>query len=266
MKKCFFSLVVATLVLALAGWSLAFDVAISTQAGWYGQEAADREMTALADAIKGSVSSVTLFPADKQADLATWVKNNTSDGQNDILVLSGQFPSTIYAPGNTQVDDSLAEIFLNSGNTILNTGDYMFYVVDSAGTNGAAGLQTMMNLPAISMWDDDTPMVVTNEGKKYTPSLVDYASDRPTHLDELVAPWEALVILAQNAAGTRAEPCIVMNTATKGMLGTFYQTASQDDDPRAKVMSEFIINYFASTTAVNPADSSATTWGAIKGN
>jgi len=265
MKKCFFSLVVATLVLALAGWALAFDVAISTQAGWYGQEAADREMAALSDAINGKVGSVTLFLADQHADLATWVTNNTNDGENDILVLNGQFPSTIYAPGNTQVDDSLAEIFLDSGNTIFNTGDYMFYVVDGAGTNGAAGLETMMDLPGISMWDDDTAMVVTNEGKNYTPSLVDYASDRPTHLDQLVDPWKALVILAQNEAGTRAEPCIVMNTATKGMLGTFYQTSGQDDDPRGAVMSEFILSYF-STTSVSPAGSSATTWGAIKGN
>ena len=265
MRKCFFSLVVATLVLALAGWSLAFDVGISTQAGWYGQEAADREMATLSDAINGKVGSVTLFPADKQADLATWVINNTSDGDNDILILNGQFPSTIYAPGNTQVDDSLAEIFLDSGNTIINTGDWMFYVVDGAGTNGPGGLQNMMDIPDISLSDDDTPVVVTNDGKNYTPSLKDMTTDRPFHLDQLVAPWEPLIIFAQNDAGTRSDPCIVKNTETKGSIGIFFQTAGQDDDPRGVVISEFILSYF-STTSVSPVGSSATTWGAIKGN
>jgi hypothetical protein len=267
MKKYFFSLIVATLILALAGWALAFDVGISTQAGWFSQAAADVEMKVLSDAIKAKVGSVTLFPADKQADLATWVKNNTSDGDNDILILCGQFPKTIYTPGNTQKDDSLAELFLDSGNTIINTGDWMFYVVDGAGTNATAGLQTMMDIPAISMdgEGDNQPMVVTKEGKSYTPSLKDFLTDRPLHLDKLVAPWKPLVILAQNAAGTRSDPCIVTNTTTKGAIGIFYQTASQDTDPRGKVMSEFILSYYA-TSAVNPAESSATTWGAIKGN
>ncbi len=115
-----------TLFVVFASFALAFDVAISTQAGWWSQGAADKELAALADAIKGKVGSVTLFPADKQADLATWVKNNTKDGENDILILAGQFPNTIYQPGNAQADDSLAEIFLDSGNTILNTGDICF--------------------------------------------------------------------------------------------------------------------------------------------
>jgi len=265
MKKYFFSLIVATLILALAGWALAFDVGISTQAGWFSQAAADAEMAVLSDAIKAKVSSVTLFPADKQADLATWVKNNTKDGDNDILILCGQLPNTIYAPGNTQKDDSLVELFLDSGNTVINTGDWMFYVVDGAGTNAAAGLETIMDIPGISMSDDNTPVVVTKDGKNYTPSLVDMTTDRPFHLDQLVDPWKPLIIFAQNTAGTRADPCIVTNTATKGSIGIFFQTAGQDTDPRGKVMSEFILSYY-STTPVSPAGSSATTWGAIKGN
>lgn len=254
-----------TLFVVFASFTLAFDVAISTQAGWWSQGAADKELAALADAIKGKVGSVNLFPADKQADLAKWVQDNTKDGENDILILAGQFPSTIYKPGNAQADDSLAEIFLDNGNTILNTGDYMFYVVDGAGTNAAGGLQTMMDIPNITMWDDNTPVKVTSAGKNYTPSLKDFQTDRPFHLDELVDPWKPEVILAQNDAGTRADPCIVKNTKTNGMLGIFYQTAGQDDDPRAKVISEFILSYF-STTAVKPAGSVVTTWGSLKGN
>lgn len=262
-SRCIFALVVTGFMFTFAGLAMAFDVGISSQANWWGQAAADREMAELEDAIKGSVGSVSNFPADDQASLATWVQNNTNDGENDILVLCGQFPSSIYQPGNAQADDSLAEIFLDSGNTILNTGDYMFYVVDGAGTNAAGGLQTMMDIAAITMWDDDTAVMVTDDGANYTPSVVDFATDRPFHLDELEGGWEPELILAQNDAGTRADPAIVVNTDTGGMLGIFYQTASQDDDPRSEVMSEFILSYFR-TTAVAPAGKLATSWGAIR--
>jgi hypothetical protein len=256
-------LVVAGFMFTFAGLAMAFDVGISSQANWWGQAAADREMAELEDAIKGSVGSVSNFPADKQADLATWVKNNTNDGENDILILCGQIPDTIYEPGNAQADDSLVELFLDSGNTVINTGDYLMYVVNSAGTNGEGGIQALMDIPTITMWDDDTAVTVTDDGRNYTPTLQDFATDRPFHLDELEGGWEPELILAQNDAGTRADPAIVVNTDTGGMVGIFYQTASQDDDPRSEVMSEFILSYF-STTAVAPAGKLATSWGAIR--
>jgi hypothetical protein len=257
------ALVVAGCMFISAGVATALDVAISTQAGWFSQEAADREMDELKAAIEGSVASVELFTADDHADLATWVKNHTNNGEADILVLCGQLPSTIYEPGNVQADDSLAELFLDAGNAILNTGDYMFYVVDGAGTNADQGLVTMMDIET-SMWDDDTAVMVTDDGKNYTPSLQDLTTDRPFHLDEMEGTdWEPLIILAQNDAGTRADPGVVINKVTGGMLGIFFQTASQDDDPRAEVMSEFILSYY-STTSVTPASRLSTSWGAIK--
>jgi hypothetical protein len=238
-----------------AGLAMAFDVAISTQAGWYSQGAADREMDELVAAIEGnpSIGSVDVFTDAEQDALATWVTNHTSDGNADILILNGQFPDTIYEPGNTQADDSLAEMYLDAGNAIFNTGDYMFYVVNSGGTNAAGGLETMMDIPGTSMWDDDTPVMVTADGAAYTPTVVDFNTDRPFHLDELDGGWEPLVIMAQNDAGTRADPAVVINTNTGGMLGIFYQTASQDDDPRSEVIGEFINSYY-STTAVSPLE------------
>jgi hypothetical protein len=236
--------IAAVLVIALAWGAVAgaADIAISTQAGWFGQAAADREMQEIVTNVKGV--SIKVFTATNQAALADWVRDHTGDGGSDLLILCGQFPATIYAPGNTQADDSLAELFLDDGNCIINTGDYMFYVVDGAGTNAAGGLQTMMDIAGITMWDDDTAVTVTADGKKYTPSLQDYAVDRPWHLDELQGDWYAELILAQNATGTRAEPAIIANRVTGGRLGTFYQTSGQDDDPRGEVMSEWINNWY----------------------
>jgi hypothetical protein len=52
------------------------------------------------------------------------------------------------------------------------------------------------------------------------------------------------LILAKNAAGTRADPVIVVNTVTGARIGIFFQTASQDDDPRGEIMSEWINNWY----------------------
>ncbi len=256
--------IVTTLFLCIAlsiPTSVMASIAISTQAGWFGQAAADRESQEIAD----NVAGIELFTADQHADLATWVGNHTGNGAVDILILCGQFPNTIYGPGNTQADDSIAEIFLDDGNIILNTGDYMFYVVDSAGTNVEVGLQTMMDIEGITMWDDDTAVVVTADGSSLTPSLVDFATDRPFHLDELGDDWEVEVSLAQNDEGTRADPVIVKNKNTGGRLGIFYQTASQDDDPRGEVISEFLNNWYPTVgTAVESTGKMASTWAEIK--
>jgi hypothetical protein len=242
---------------------MGFDVALSSQANWWGQAAADREMDELANAIKGTAADVQIFPADKQGQLADWVKSHTQRGAGHMLILCGQVPDTIYEPGNAQEDDSFIELFLDAGNTVINTGDYLMYVVNGAGTNAAGGIQTLMDIAAITMWDDDTAVKVTAEGKNYTPSLKDFQTDRPFHLDELEGGWEPEVILAQNDAGTRADPAIVRDNNTGGRVGIFYQTSSQDDDPRSEVMSEFINSYY-STTAVKPASKLATSWGAMK--
>jgi hypothetical protein len=242
------------------------EIAISTQANWWGQAAADREMNLIVENVEGDVKDIKLFPAANQDDLADWVESHTDNGQLDVLILCGQFPDTIYAPGNGEIDDSKAELFLEGGNMLINTGDYMFYVVNGAGTNGAAGLQNMMDIPGITMWDDDTKVAVTADGENYLPTLKDYQTDRPFHLNELIDPWETEIIFA--GSETRAEPCVVVDTDTDGRLATFYQTASQDADPRGQVMSEFILNWLPEVAGgvrpVEPQDKVSSLWGNIK--
>ncbi|UCF14468.1 MAG: LamG domain-containing protein, partial [Phycisphaerales bacterium] len=257
MKKLVLICVVA---FAFSTTAMAGDIAISTQAGWFGQAAADREMQEIVDNVTGV--SIERFASDNQAALADWVVAHTGDGVSDLLILCGQFPDTIYASGNAQPDGSLAELFLDDGNTIVNTGDYMFYVVNSSGANGEGGIRNMMDIPGITMWDDNTPVVVTADGQSITPTLVDFQTDRPFHLNELEGAWYVELALAQNGAGTRADPVIVANAATGGRLGIFYQTSGQDDDPRGEVISEWINNWYlvvgnvpnAPAMDPNPAD------------
>jgi hypothetical protein len=250
-----------TVAFVFSASAMAGDIAISTEAGWFGQAAADREAQEIVDNVTAVV--VELFPKDQQAALADWVVAHTGDGVADLLVLCGRIPASIYAAGNGEPDGSLAELFLDDGNIIVNTGDYMFYVTSAGdgGNNGEAGIRNMMDIPGIAMWDDNTPVVVTADGQSITPTLVDFQTDRPFHLNELEGAWYTELVLAQNAAGTRADPVIVANMATGGRLGIFYQTSGQDDDPRGEVMSEWINNWYLSApdvislpTGPNPAD------------
>jgi hypothetical protein len=219
------------------------DIALSTQANWFGQAAADREMQEIINNVPGA--SVDVFTVNDQAALADWVTDHTGNGVANLLILCGQLPDTIYAPGNTQADDSILELFLDDGNAIVNTGDWIFYVVNGAGTNAAGGLQTVMDIPGVTVaGEDNTAVAVTADGQTLTPSLQDLATDRPFHLDTLEGDWFAELILAGNATGTRADPVIVRNSVTGGRIGIFYQTGGQDDDPRGEVISEWINNWY----------------------
>jgi hypothetical protein len=243
------SVLIATL--ALSTMATASDIAISTQANWWTQEAADREMQEFVDNV--NAASVERFTASQQVALADWVRDHTGDGVSDLLILCGQCPATIYAPGNTQPDGSLLELFLDDGNCIINTGDWIFYVVDGAGTNGTAALPYVMDIPSMDMWDDATPVTVTADGAKYTPSLVNFNTDRAIHFDVLQNNWSAELILAVAADNNRADPVILHNSVTGGRIGIFYQKSTDDTLPRGEVMSEWINNwYLPKVGALNP--------------
>ncbi|UCD51303.1 MAG: discoidin domain-containing protein, partial [Phycisphaerales bacterium] len=239
MRKLALALIVT---LAFSATATALEIAISTHAGWWPQATADREMQDIVDNVT-AVPVLVFTPSDQDA-LADWVEAHTGDGISDMLILCGQFPATIYAPGNAQPDDSLAELFLDDGNCIINTGDYMFYVVDGAGTNAAGGLQNMMDIPGITMWDPIVDVTPTADGQLYTPSFEGFSPSRPWHLDELTNDWEVELLLGVNDDGTRADPAIIRNTVTGGRLGTFFQVADTDTDLRGEVISEWINNWY----------------------
>ena len=175
-----------------------------------------------------------------------WMLQTTSDGNIDVLILYGILPTSIYQFPNSQPDGSVAEIWIEStdGNTILNHGDY-FGFVDS---NGVQTLQDIMDIPHITMWDfgleNNTPMIVTKDGKEVTPSLTDFESDRAFHLDELTGDWFAEKVLASDTGtsqATRADPVIVRD-GNRGRIGIVYQTFNEVN-PKGKVAAELIANF-----------------------
>lgn len=244
------------------------DVFVYTQTTqWIAQAAAQDEADILINMIKGE-NGIGEVVNENAGDLEDWTKAHTKKRGHHIIVLFGDIPPEIYPQGNAKPDGSIAEEFLDAGNTFANTADYFFWGLQAR--NEAGGLQNMMDIPGIVQWDDNTPMKVTPEGKEFTPTLKDYQTDRPFHVDQLANDWELEIAFATNTGeaegSTRCDPCIVRNTKTDARLIQAYQTANQDD-PKGEVIAEIILNYYIEAIgvqAVDPANKLPTLWGDIK--
>ena len=195
---------------------------------------------------------------ETEAAVRNYMLQTTSDGNVDVLILYGTLPTSIYPSGNSQPDGSVAENWIEStdGNTILNHGDYLGYVSSGNEHNGVEALQALMDIPQITMWDfgleNNTPMIVTKDGKAVTPSLTNFQSDRAFHLDELTGDWFAEKVLASDTGtveATRADPVIVRD-GNRGRIGIVYQTFDEVN-PKGEVAAELISNYLLTERVVS---------------
>lgn len=244
------------------------DVFVYTQTTqWIDQAAAQVEADILIDMITGK-NGIGEVVNDPAAALEDWTVKHTQKNGHHLIVLFGDIPPEIYPQGNAKPDGSVAEEFLDAGNTFVNTADYFFWGLGNRNAEG--GLQNMIYIPGILQWDDDTPMKVTPEGEEMTPTLANYACDRPFHADQLANEWKLEIAFATNTGqaegATRCDPCIVRNTETDARLIQVYQTAGQDD-PKGEVIAEIILNYYvevAGAQAVEPANKLPALWGDIK--
>lgn len=247
------------------------EVAIYTgTTQWISKAKADEQAKICVDMLNKAGIKNTLFSKDTDMPaLATWMKGVTNDKGLDICILYGDFPPTLYPENNAQPDGSIAEVFIEStdGDAFLNHADYMFWGLN--GRNQEGGLKNMMDIPNITMWDDNTKLTVTAEGRAISPTLAsipNLESDRPFHLNELAKEWKAEVILAKNDAGTRADPVIVRD-GNRGRLIPCIQTADQDE-PKGAVAAEIITWMFkqfaGGATAVEPKEKLSVTWAEMK--
>ncbi len=245
-----FALLIALFTIAPCWGTIDVDIAISTQPNWISQQAADREANEIVSRVRNSVNDIRVFTKDQESQLASWVQSHTNNGQLDVLILFGVFPDSIYPSGNKQTDGSIAEKFLEAGNMIINTADYMFYIP----YNAELGIRNMMDLQDVTMWFGGD-MKVTNSGNQYLPSLSPYTTTRALKLDGIKSPWTVETVFAQNTEGTLAEPVVVRDTATGGRLAIFYQLVD-DNAPRGEVISEFILNWLPTVAGgtVEPDD------------
>lgn len=230
--------------------------------GWIAADPAKKAGDAIVTAVAGKVNDVKVY---NDADIGKFAKDNTNDGDVDLIITFGYFPVSLYTPGNAQADGSVGELFLEGGNMILNTADYIFYVTQGGGANGDTGLKNMTD-SNFDLWTDGNTTVPTAAGLKYAPSLPkSITAPRAFVLAQIAddPDWEVEIAFAENADGTMADPVIIRNKTYGGRVGIVLQV-SDDGLARDKIMPEIVKNYITDPTAVKPADKTTTTWGQIK--
>ena len=194
-------------------------------------------------------SGIRVEITESEGSLKNWMVETTANGTVNVCILYGVLPSSIYAAGNIQTDGSIAENWIETtdGDTILNQADYFGYYSSDDTPNYKAPLQNLMDILTVDInveEIDDLFMRVTEGGRKVTPSLVSFESNRPFPLDQLQSEWYAEKIFASNTGdvqATLADP-IILRDGDRGRLAIVHQT-HHGDNPKAEVAAEIIINY-----------------------
>ncbi len=284
-----FLIAILSLSLSLIGLSSApaADLAIysgPTNPGWISQDAAIANGEAIAnDAdMKAIFETINIYGDGDEVGydsaLGLWMQEHTGNGQQDVFIAaSGTAPSAIYQFPNADPDGSNIENFVEDGNVFINVADWILYMSYEGGTrsddNGAAGAANVFDIPGLSFGNRGGPAVPTEMGQKYIPSLVEFQSDRPWHLEQFEGTdWEVTPFAVSNDDANSADPAVAVNQTYGGIIAAMWQKAQPDwdgDDPRATGVIEFIANWLVengeiTTTPVEPQDKVATTWGRIK--
>lgn len=246
-------------MVASLSWAQIDKIALFTEAvSW--TEVATAE--AAADYIINNVTSANDIAVYNDADIGTFAEENTDDGNLDIIITFGYFPPSLYPTENAQPDDSVGEKFLEGGDMLLNTADYIFYV--SEANNGDTGLKNMTD-SEFDMWTDGATSKPTTDGQTYTPSLVEFGAGRCFRTEQIDADddWEVEVAFGGSEDGASVDPVIIRNLTYGGRVAIAFQAGGEL--PRAEVLTEMVDNYLAqNVTAVEPNDKIASTWGQIK--
>lgn len=235
---------------------------------WIGQAKAQEEAEILADHLKGANGIGELILHGPAKEVEAWTKEHTVEKGHHLIVMFGDVPVEIYDAGKDAKKGTVAEEYLDAGNSFSNSADYFFW--GQGGRNEEGGIKNMMDIPDMVQWDDDTPMKVTKEGKELMPTLDDYATDRPFHVDKLEkTDWELEIAFASDSGtqkADRCDPCIVRNTKTDARLIQVYQT-NNGGEPMGDVIAEIILNYYLEAVGaldVDPQDKLPALWGDLK--
>ncbi len=279
------ALTLSLLALTLTG-GFAADLAIysgPTNPGWISQDAAianaetitnDSQIQAIFESIENYGDGDEV---GSDSPLGEWMQAHTGNGQQDVFIAaSGTAPSAIYQFPNVDPDGSNIENFIEDGNVFINVADWILYMSYEGGSrsvnNAADGAANVFDIPGLSFGARGGPQVPTEAGEAYLPSLVEFQSDRPWHLEQFDGTdWEVTAFALSNDDPNSADPAVAVNTTYGGIIAAMWQKAQPDwegDDPRASGVIEFIANWLMEqgsiATPVEAQDKIATTWGRIK--
>lgn len=287
MKRLF---LISVLSISLLAFTLATvpaaDLAIysgPTNPGWISQAAAiaNAETIMNDDQMKAIFASIENYgdgdEVGPDSPLGKWMQAHTGNGQQDVFIAaSGTAPSAIYQFPNADPDGSNIENFIEDGNVFINVADWILYMSYEGGSrsadNGPSGAANVFDIPGLSFGARGGPSVPTEAGKKYLPSLVEFQSNRPWHLEQFDgSDWEVTAFAVSNDDANSADPAVAVHKTEGGIIAAMWQKAQPEwdgTDPRGIGVIEFIANWLMENgsiaTAVDAQDKIATTWGRIK--
>lgn len=246
-----------------------------TNPDWISNASCRRETDEMIAGLKGMFASVSDFGDKKEKDLGDWAKKHTGNKKVDVIILaSGTTPSSLYQFPNVQPDGSPVENFIDDGNVLINIADWIFYMSYEGGVrsadNGPSGAANIFDIPGLSFGSRNNNMKVNANGKKYLPSLKDFTSDRPWHVEQFAGTdWEVTTFAEADA--NNADPAVAVNKKTKGVIAAMIQKAwpnpTAAEDNRGELVVELIVNWLGGSgiiVGVEPSEKLGTAWGRIK--
>jgi len=215
-----------------------------------------------------------------KSPLAKWLVSHTNNGQTDVVFTAcGTCPSSFYPFPNKEPDGSNIENFIEAGNVHVNVADWIYYMSYEGGVrsadNGGTGAANVFDIPGLSFGDRGTDFEPTKEGKKYIPSLKNFDSARPWHMEQFKGtPWKLVAFAVDKGDKNSADPVVAISTEDgkdgTGMIAAMWQKDAPvwagKPDPRGIGVAEFLVNWLQenATFAVNPKEKTSTTWGYVK--
>ena len=289
--NCRLFLVVLAL-LACAGMlsvSMAGDFAVysgPTNPGWI----SDGAVEAIANTVTKHAGVKAMFDnidnygdGDEVGDkspLGKWLISHTNNGQTDVVFTAcGTCPSSFYQFPNKDPDGSNIEEFIEAGNVHINVADWIYYMSYEGGVrsadNGATGAANVFDIPGLSFGNRGSDFQPTAEGKKYIPSLKNFDSTRPWHMEQFKGtPWKLVAFAVDKVDENSADPVVAISKEEgkdgTGMIAAMWQKDAPvwagKPDPRGIGVAEFMVNWLQenATFAVNPKEKMSTTWGYVK--
>ena len=215
-----------------------------------------------------------------KSPLAKWLVSHTNNGQTDVVFTAcGTCPSSFYPFPNKEPDGSNIENFIEAGNVHVNVADWIYYMSYEGGVrsadNGGTGAANVFDIPGLSFGDRGSDFQPTAEGKKYIPSLKNFDSARPWHMEQFKGtPWKLVAFAVDKGDKNSADPVVAISTEDgkdgTGMIAAMWQKDAPvwagKPDPRGIGVAEFMVNWLQenATFAVNPKEKTSTTWGYVK--
>ena len=215
-----------------------------------------------------------------KSPLGKWLVSHTNNGQTDVVFTAcGTCPSSFYPFPNKEPDGSNIENFIEAGNVHINVADWIYYMSYEGGVrsadNGAAGAANVFDIPGLSFGNRGSDFQPTAEGKKYIPSLKNFDSTRPWHMEQFKGtPWKLVAFAVDKGDKNSADPVVAISTEDgkdgTGMIAAMWQKDAPvwagKPDPRGIGVAEFMVNWLQenATFNVNPKEKMSTTWGYVK--